>query len=545
MDAAGRREHRWTAGGGAMSTTEPTTERTVEPTVERTTERTTEGSAQSARRGAQSARRGDVVDALLAGEDVVDVRPIEMIHRGHDGAIAFARKRGGKFEQLWGLPANDLSLFGSVVEQIERDGYFSIHGFQRFTTRSRADPRFTIGRRTHDSLRWLTAAFVDIDGHNFGRTFGDVVGRMLNLQDEGVFPTASLIVRSGRGAWFLWLIADEPGGRKPVRAWNEKVQAWKRIQSELLRRTAQHLLPADANAADIARVMRVPGSINSRAPIGKRVKFVPLLDENGEPITYGLDQLAALLGVRPSRQRKLAQTSEADPERRERGFAGRRKLAEKRLTWLRRLGELRGKFKEGTRHNATLMYAKFVLESVRLIDGVPVDANGERLNIERSVRDFIRTRCDSGGHPVEAHDVLSGDRFDKLRWTDEQIVARLQITDDEARAVGCPTLAEARSRRERSDRRMNRNETRTARRELIAGILRSIEVATPGTVPTLETLQAILAENGIEASKPTLGRDWDDLTGSGRAPRRRMKPGKLRSSTDELLTVDERQTSPT
>lgn len=514
-----------------MSTTEPTTERT------------TEGSAQSARRGAQSARGGDVVDALLAGEDVVDVRPIELIHRGHDGAIVFARKRGDKFEQLWGLPAKNLSgLFDGVVEQIERDGFFGIHGFQRFTTPSRADPRFPIGRRTSDSIRWLTAAFVDIDGHRFGQSFGDVVGRMLNLQDAGVFPAASLIVRSGRGAWFLWLIADEPGGRKPVRAWPEKTQAWKRIQSELRRRTVQHLLPADANAADIARVMRVPGSINSRAPIGKRVKFVPLLDENGEPIIYGLDQLAALLGVRPSRQRKLPRASEVDPARRERGFEGRRKLAEKRLSWLIQLGDLRGGFKEGTRHNAALMYAKFVQESCRLVDGIPIDANGERLNIERSVRDFTRTRCDRGTHPVETGDVLAGDRFAKLRWTDEKIVSLLQITDDEARAIGCPTLAEASERRERSDKRMNREELKNARRELLAGILRSIEAAT-GSLPTLETLQGLLATHGIEASKPTLARDWDDLTGSGRASRRRMKPGKLRSSTDELLTVDERQTS--
>lgn len=476
---------------------------------------------------------------VLFDEDVdtgLDSRPIELIHREHDGGIAFARHKGGEFEHLWSLPATGIAgVFREIVGEVGVDGYFSIHGFANLQWRSKANPKYRAAVRSSRYVRWLTAAFVDIDCYNYGKSFGDVVGKMLDLQDEGVFPPATIVVRSGRGVWFLWLIAPEPGGRKPVRALPDKVQCWNRIQSELLRRTARHLLEADAQAADIARVMRVPGSINSKAPLGSRVKFVPLLDENGEPFIYGLDQLAGLLGVKPSKSRTRKPPSEVDPARRERGFAGRRRLAEKRLGWIVRLGKLRGKFRQGTRHNAALMFAKFVLESAHDVSGVLVDAFGERLDVRRSLLNFIDNLCDKGTHPVSLDDVLSCDRFSKLRWTDKKLVERLCITDEEARAIGCPTLDEARDRRERNEKRYNRSERQTARREVLAGLLRRMTAG--GELPTLETLQGMLCEHGIEATKPTIGRDWDELTDEGRAPQRRLKPSRLRSP--ERLLVDE------
>lgn len=464
------------------------------------------------------------IERLFDGEDAVDVRPIELIHRGHNGGVAFARKRNGKFEQLWALPANGIAgIFRDVVGEIEQDGFFSINGFRRAVSPSPFNPKLPRAERRSSWVRWLTCCFADLDCYRWGSSFGSTVGRILDLQDEGKIPAASMIVRSGQGAWPLWLLADAPGGRKPVQAWPEAIECWHRIQGELHRTLVRHMLPPDTNARDLARVMRVPGSINGKC--GVRVRFVPFLDERGEPIVYGLDELASLVGVRPSKKKRLPSDRPVDPARRERGLKGKRELARKRLAWILGLAELRGGFAEGVRHQAALLFAKFRWESCTDVDGMRVDpaGAGEVLDIRRSVAEFVRDHCAKGTHPVVTAEVLAGDRFAKLRWTDVLLIERLGITDTEAKAIGCPTLDEARNRQERRDKDANREERGRQRRELIAHFVnRSL-----GQIPTLEAVQAMLAEVGIEVTKPTIGRDWDHLHGDGRLPKRRMKPGKL------------------
>ncbi len=471
--------------------------------------------------------RADNLEQLFAEPESVDVGPIDMIHRGHDGAVCFARKINDKFESLWALPAKGLTgIFGSVVSQIERDGYFSINGFMPTTAKSKADPSLAMALRKGSLVRYLTAAFVDIDTYNFeGMTVGKAVGRIIELQDANAFPPATMIVRSGQGIWLLWLLCEEGNRRKPVRARTEKIEAWSRIQSELYRRIARSFLPPDANARDVSRIMRVPGSINSK--VGARVQFWPQLDANGEPFTYGLDELAALVDVRPSRQKRKPTDKPVDPARREKGLKGRRALASKRLRLIERLAALRGKFSEGTRHHAALLFAKFLQESCIDDRGTLIDENGTTVSIRRQVEAFIRDRCASGTHSVAVKDVLAGDRYAKIRWSDVRMIELLQITDDEAKAIGCPTLVESRNRQEHRDKDANREERGQQRRELIAHFVGSYFKHHHGELPTLEEVKAFLSgERELTASKPTIMRDWDQLTLAGRLPPRRLKKSK-------------------
>ena len=54
----------------------------------------------------------------------------------------------------------------------------------------------------------LNACYVDIDFHKLGLDIGTVIGRVVNLQESGQLPHASMIVRSGHGIWLLWLVHD-------------------------------------------------------------------------------------------------------------------------------------------------------------------------------------------------------------------------------------------------------------------------------------------------------------------------------------------------
>lgn len=476
------------------------------------------------------------LEQLFAEPESVDVGPIDMIHRGHDGAVCFARKKNGEFESLWSLPAKGLTgIFNSVVSQIECDGYFSINGFMPTTAKSKVDPSLARPLRSGSLVRYLTAAFVDIDTYNFeGMTVGKAVGRIIELQDANAFPPATMIVRSGQGIWLLWLLCEEGNRRKPVRARNDKIEAWRRIQSELYRRIARNFLPPDANARDISRIMRVPGSINSK--VGTRVQFWPQLDDNGEPFVYGLDELAALVEVRPSRRKRKPTDKPIDPARREKGLRGRRALASKRLQLIVNLATLRERFTEGTRHHAALLFAKFLRESCIDDQGTLIDANGATVDIRRQVEAFIRDRCASGTHPVAVKDVLTGDRYAKIRWSDVRMIELLQITDNEAKTIGCTTLAEARDRQEHRDKDANREERGQQRRELIAHFVGSYVKHHHGALPTLEEVKEFLSgERGLTASKPTILRDWDQLTLADRLPPRRLKPSK-QTDAAALLT---------
>lgn len=470
------------------------------------------------------------LEQLFAEPESVDVGPIDMIHRGHDGAVCFARKINGKFENLWALPAKGITggIFDSLVGQIERDGYFSINGFMLSkTAKSKADPSLAMALRNGSLVRYLTAAFVDIDTYKFeDMTVGKAVGRIIELQDANAFPPATMIVRSGRGIWLLWLLCEEGNRRKPVRAWDDKTEAWTRIQGELHRRIARSFLPPDANARDVSRIMRVPGSINST--VGTRVQFWPQLDANGEPFIYGLDELAALVDVRPSKKKRKPTDKPVDPARREKGLKGKRALASKRLRLIERLATLRERFSEGTRHHAALLFAKFLRESCIDDRGTLIDENGTTVSIRRQVEAFIRDRCASGTHKVSADDVLDRDRYAKLRWSDVRMIELLQITDDEAKVIGCPTLAESRGRQEHRDKDANREERGQQRRELIAHFVGSYAKHHHGALPTLEEVKAFLSdERELTACKMTISRDWDQLILSGRLPPRRLKKAKL------------------
>ena len=41
---------------------------------------------------------------------------------------------------------------------------------------------------------------------------GKAIGAVIDAQDQGLIPPASVITRSGRGIWLLWLLQDPNGG---------------------------------------------------------------------------------------------------------------------------------------------------------------------------------------------------------------------------------------------------------------------------------------------------------------------------------------------
>ncbi len=248
------------------------------------------------------------------------VRPIIEIHRGHDGYVTFHRKRGDKLENLGSVRSTELqTMFPQFAAELERDSYFSVNSFYRPGRFGNCLPGLQPAYRKAEGARYLNACFVDIDFHESERfDFGYRFGQIITFQDQKIVPPASIVTRSGRGLWMFWLLADPQNSMIPPRAFPEQLLAYGAVQRELIRRTG-----ADT-ASDVARITRVPGSINGKTFHGdpNRVVMWTQRRADGHGYTYTLDGLAELLNLEFPHLRPCRRGAQLRSEGSERGLRG-------------------------------------------------------------------------------------------------------------------------------------------------------------------------------------------------------------------------------
>lgn len=108
--------------------------------------------------------------------------------------------------------------------------------------------------RRLEYLKELKAHFIDLDIYKTGLTKEQV---LINLEVDYFnksIPRPNLIIDSGRGLYLIWLINSVPSKALPL---------WKAVEEYLY--NALEPLGADRKALDPTRVLRVPGSINSKS----------------------------------------------------------------------------------------------------------------------------------------------------------------------------------------------------------------------------------------------------------------------------------------
>jgi len=109
-----------------------------------------------------------------------DARPILEIHRGKDGYIIFARLDDGKWHE-WSQPVQTLAeMFPEFAADLVENSFFSINTFWH-------------PRRKSDDVRWLNAAFVDIDCKG-PDDLGTRLGAIIAKADKAEIPKPSFIV---------------------------------------------------------------------------------------------------------------------------------------------------------------------------------------------------------------------------------------------------------------------------------------------------------------------------------------------------------------
>lgn len=428
------------------------------------------------------------------GEDGPTVVPISDIHRAGDGWVRFYHRPDPQAEELVpraSVRVSELAqMFPEFVQFLAQDGYFSINSFYRAGT-----------ARTGD-LRYLNAAYADLDHHKRGVTPARAVGLILEAVDTELIPMPSVLVRSGNGTWIMYLIGDADAPDRGQRAYREgaEVGLYLAINAELHRRLALHYpdLNPDPAALDASRLCRVPGSLNTKAM--RYVRFVYLGDQHGLVPVYTLRELAGLLGVNVARAMYPPRQESATkaPKRR----AGWVAAKEAMLAEFQLIRDLRGGFRAGHRNMAALIYGTLL----RGLSYTPEEIQTQVAQLGAECRDA------RGLHPAplppdQCRTAARSAIKRGIKFSAAEIAKRLGVTRDEARYLGLekltPDYAPATGRHYARKTPQDGVEHRRHTIRLV--------VEAWGYVPPIDTMRAELAERGLQASHGTVAGDYRAL----------------------------------
>ena len=353
----------------------------------------------------------------MYGDDGPTVDPILKLHRarGKNAYVAVVTMKSvtenGKSRLVptndCAIPVSDLDNvfpeFKEAVDQLDADNqwFYSINSFYK----ARPGPGRGIAGlpralRKKWAASYLTCLFCDIDGYNVGLDFGNLLGRIVNLQDAGKFPPASIIKRSGQGAWLYWLLKDRPDTDQPPTAHAHRQVMWSLLQREINERLSE--IGADIGAKNVSRITRFPGSYNPKS--GLRVVYWFQGDEDGKGFMYTMEQMADLLGV------VIEEPQRRDGERKRSGTKnpGAADAVTLRLRDFQILRDMRGGgFDDGCRNIACTIYTWLLCvkgfrpdvvrkEATRLGRACRPALEQQRINLD------IQSGIDMAKHPRKA-----------------------------------------------------------------------------------------------------------------------------------------------
>ena len=161
---------------------------------------------------------------------------IDEMYRNAKGWITRAEINQGSFKQ-WHYKVNELVEMDYAQENI----YLSQNTFYKPCRRI-------------ENIKELNCNYIDLDTYNTEFTKDQI---LMNLNDNYFgkrIPTPNFIIDSGRGLYLQWLIRPVPYMALPL---------WKAVEEYLYKELKE--FGADRKALDPTRLLRPPGSINSKS----------------------------------------------------------------------------------------------------------------------------------------------------------------------------------------------------------------------------------------------------------------------------------------
>ena len=430
------------------------------------------------------------------------------LHGRADDAVAAlaSRDEDGRFTRAGHLTVrsdDQLPLFPKALAALEarlcdRDLFLTVNG--------------TAGRYwTNAQVRRLNAVSLDLDGHRVGLTPGQLLDAMHDELREGKVPAWSLMTMSGRGAWFLWLLRDRDAGiaHTPPLATPENVATVENLNRQLAHRFTS--LGADAKATNVGRLMRAPGSVNTKADArvfwyyaaGGDLDAIPLYTLEGFASEAGLNtapqqyptparQRAEKAWTKPKKPRGGSRTRFDSGSAKAAAIQLRREPLDEVLAVIRHRGGLHEGHREEGLWTLGHLAARAGWTAEQLAAQVAATRTSPPLRRERA-----QTQARNGWR-------MGREAFAPLRFS--TVAEKLELTREEAQALGLRLLARAIPEPDR---------------KLPAFVAAYKAGSVNGKPPTLRTLQELLTREGFhtKGGKPlslgTLGKLRDRAAREG------------------------------
>ena len=197
-------------------------------------------------------------------------------------------------------------------------------------------------KRRVENIRQFRALFQDIDCESMGLEKAETVYMIWMLHYEGKIPKPTMVTDSGRGVHLYWRIKNAPYGA---------LNTWQELQDYIYYNLKN--FGADRKATDAARVLRLPGTINSRSDSDCKVLYI---DNHLEYSMYELRE--EYLNYKPRvHQLQMQQTKKIDSKVISNKFFNSYSLHMERANDLETLCRLRKYDMTGYRNMALHCYA--------------------------------------------------------------------------------------------------------------------------------------------------------------------------------------------
>ena len=160
---------------------------------------------------------------------------LNVVHGNSKGWITKAEIKKGTYSQ-WHYKASELILMNLKGENT----YITPNTFYK-------------PYRRLECIKELNSLFIDLDYYKTGKTKEQIIMDLEDNYFNKKIPIPNFIMDSGRGLYLIWSIKKLPSMALPL---------WKAVQDYFWNQLKE--LGADRQALDATRILRVPGSINSK-----------------------------------------------------------------------------------------------------------------------------------------------------------------------------------------------------------------------------------------------------------------------------------------
>ena len=257
--------------------------------------------------------------------------------------------------------------------------------------------------RRVEYLKELNAQFIDLDCYNTKFTKEQIIMHLEEDYFNRTIPRPNLIIDSGRGLYLIWLINKVPSKALPL---------WKAIEEYLYKQLKE--FGADRTALDPTRVLRVPGSINSKSKT--KVTIIEEYD-----YIYDLREIQAeyLPSLQESKSKKSGRPSKINYIFRERS------LYYARIQDITKLCELRNYNLKGHRELILFLYRYYLCSFLE--------------DVQKALEDVLELNS-MFKYPLAENEVIRATRSaekcylskDKeYKYKNETLIELLEITEEE------------------------------------------------------------------------------------------------------------------